>query len=104
MKAATLVEDTLTLLEELLTHARWLDDAEYRRAKKTVPVRTPKVKVVVSRVGSPGRHPPVTFTEKCGCLVCRRPIWTGCGNPACGHVHKGTCWLTFHSAVGQTRK
>ena len=74
--------------------------------RKRVVTHSPKKQVVVNRVGSPGRHPPVTtFKSTCkgDCFVCRKPIATGCGNPACGHVHKGDCWMKWHTAVGKQR-
>ena len=68
------------------------------RPDPQAPVRkSPRRDPVVSRLGSPTRHVPVTFIEKGRCRWCRKLIYSGCGHPGCGHMHEGKCWMKAHS-------
>ena len=98
-KKQTLIDDTLQTLEELLKYADQLErEAARGKRKRTADPPSPrKQQVTVSRLGSPTRHPPVTFEKAGACMWCRTVIRTGCGNAACGHVHKGKCWKYAHS-------
>ena len=103
----TLVEDTLQTLEELLAYADKLEREASalgkrkrpptRRDPQEPPRKSPRRRVEVSRLGSPSRHPPVTFTKRGDCMWCRKSIFTGCGHKNCGHMHQGDCWLKCHS-------
>ena len=88
----------LQTLEELLKYADQLE----RKAGEAA-AREAAAPVVVSRLGSPTRHPPVTFTTKGECMWCRGKIWTGCGHAACGHMHTGDCWAKCHSSDPKIR-
>ena len=104
-KKTTLIEDTLQTMEELLQMADRLEREGAARSKKRksrpdpqAPVRkSPRRDPVVSRLGSPTRHVPVTFIEKGRCRWCRKLIYSGCGHPGCGHMHEGKCWMKAHS-------
>ena len=74
---------------------------ESRRDEPSSPAKAAKVKV--SRLGSPTRHNPVTFTKAGECIFCCGLITTGCSHPMCGHMHRGNCWKKAHSNDAKVR-